>query len=324
MARATQFSKDMLNGCPGNINRRCRRVIIRGVNHGLVVTATTNGTHAPGSWHRILPPRNFLGAAVDFGHMRPGTKEAREEEAAFQRDLIRTHGAKAFRELFGPDNGWNVRNGVRVPLGEGTPLESQHDNHVHVAPFRLLPRPELTPRQVREMRRRRRLRRNKEIARRRGARFVGIIFDTAHALDMSVPLLLAVVQQETGFENEYGHDHLPGQRPIWHGRQDKVLVTEANYKRYRKWRREHGDRFAQGVGPMQLTSPGYQDLADARGGCWKPEVNIRVGAEILKGHIEALGLRPGIGAYNGGRGNPNLTYADSVRALRDNWQRLLK
>lgn len=141
MARRTRFKRSMLNGHPGNIARAVRRVIVRGTNHGLIVTSTTDGAHAPTSWHYIRPPRNFRGRAVDFGHARPGTPEARAAEVAFQRDLIETHGPGAFHELFGPDNALNVKNGVVVALGEGTPLETLHDTHVHVAPRTLLPLP---------------------------------------------------------------------------------------------------------------------------------------------------------------------------------------
>lgn len=145
MARRFRFERSMLNGHPGNVARAVRRVIVRGVNHGLIVTSTTDGVHAPRSWHKILPPRNWRGRAVDFGHRRPGTPEARAALVAFQRDLIQTHGADKFHEIYGPDNAANVKNGVIVPLVEGTPLETQHDTHVHVAPKLILPLPQRRP-----------------------------------------------------------------------------------------------------------------------------------------------------------------------------------
>ena len=36
-------------------------------------------------------------------------------------------------ELIGPDNNLCVLNGVVCPLGEGSGLENQHDNHIHGA-----------------------------------------------------------------------------------------------------------------------------------------------------------------------------------------------
>jgi hypothetical protein len=51
----------------------------------------------------------------------------------FQRKKARKPGR--YRELFGPDNAANVKNGVRIALSEGTPLEGAHDNHFHGAPI---------------------------------------------------------------------------------------------------------------------------------------------------------------------------------------------
>lgn len=73
-------------------------------------------------------------------------------------------------------------------------------------------------------------------------------------------------------------------------------VTRAAYLAYKARRRELG---AQGVGPCQLTWPGFQDQADARGGCWDPAVNMAVGFETLAGLIRAHGLRDGFRRYNG-------------------------
>ena len=61
---------------------------------------------------------------------------------------------------------------------------------------------------------------------------------------------------------------------------------------------------------MQLTSPGLQDRADALGGCWKVDPNIRVGVEYLAGNIQRLGLYRGVAAYNG-----STAYADKVLPL---------
>lgn len=73
-------------------------------------------------------------------------------------------------------------------------------------------------------------------------------------------------------------------------------VTRAAYLAYKARRRELG---AQGVGPCQLTWPGFQDQADARGGCWDPAVNMAVGFETLAQLIRSHGLRDGFRRYNG-------------------------
>ena len=52
-------------------------------------------------------------------------------------------------------------------------------------------------------------------------------------------------------------------------------VTELGYKIYRLHVDLDGDKYqAQGVGPTQLTSFGFQTRADWFGGCWKPEKNL--------------------------------------------------
>lgn len=109
--------------------------------------------------------------------------------------------------------------------------------------------------------------------------------------DTGIPpyVLCAFLMQESGGgTNVYGHDvDTDGTpRPFWgHGQ-----VTEANYAAYLVERdlgvREAGrfpelGRRMQGVGPMQLTWWGFQDQADAAGGCWDPAVNTRTGAAIL-------------------------------------------
>lgn len=52
-------------------------------------------------------------------------------------------------------------------------------------------------------------------------------------------------------------------------------VTEIGYKIYRAHVDLDGTEFqAQGCGPGQLTSYGFQSRADWFGGCWKPEKNL--------------------------------------------------
>jgi hypothetical protein len=120
--RANGFRPYMLNGRPGNISRACQLFIYRAVRSGLVVTSTTGGRHAPGSYHY---PRAGKGQAVDVAG--PYARMV-----AFQRaEATRSN---RFNELYGPDNRANIKNGTYVTLAEGSFLEQQHDNHVHAAP----------------------------------------------------------------------------------------------------------------------------------------------------------------------------------------------
>lgn len=117
----------MLNGHSGDVSSACKRLIARGVLAGLVVTSTTGGQHSATSYH-------YSGKAVDLGLPGDlvGTAEGRERLERFQRSEARRPGR--YRELFGPDNGANVKNGQRLTLAEGSDLEEAHDNHIHGAP----------------------------------------------------------------------------------------------------------------------------------------------------------------------------------------------
>lgn len=83
--------------------------------HGLYVTATTDGQHAPTSWH-------YSGHAVDFGS---DDSQNRPEKRA-QQILHRKFGNR-FRELFGPKP-FYVKDG-RVYGG----VFPGHSDHTHVA-----------------------------------------------------------------------------------------------------------------------------------------------------------------------------------------------
>src|SRR5829696_6143802 len=125
-ARAQVSSSALLNGHSAPKPPAFERVIARAHARGLVVTSTNDGKHAATSFH-------YRDRAVDFGVPGPliGTKQGRDRLVAFQRELARH--PRGLAELFGPDNAACVKNGAIRPLAEGTDLENQHDNHVHVA-----------------------------------------------------------------------------------------------------------------------------------------------------------------------------------------------
>lgn len=132
-ARVGLYDRRMLAyyGVPHVDNRDVQKAVCRAYAAGLVPTATTNGQHAPGSYHR-------LGRAVDFGLRRTliGTRKGQARLATFQRkELWRaTNGRRiVFVELIGPTNTQNILRTVRQTLPEGSALEDQHDNHVHEA-----------------------------------------------------------------------------------------------------------------------------------------------------------------------------------------------
>jgi hypothetical protein len=143
-------------------------------------------------------------------------------------------------------------------------------------------------------------------------RYEDIIVREAHHSGVPVSLVCAVIEHETHFRNVFGHDRVAN--PIKSPARGLLEVTEERYHEYLRHRRL--GQGSQGVGPMQLTFPGFQDRADQLGGCWQPGPNIRVGVEVLADHIKRLGLRKGVQAYNGAPGDD---YATAVLNLQGIW-----
>ena len=127
----------------------------------------------------------------------------------------------------------------------------------------------------------------------------------ARSCGLSVALACSILEQETGGGvNEYGHDPTIF---IGYGR-----VNVVNYRLYRRMRDiPRPGSHCQGVGPVQLTSYGYQSTADREGGCWRPLVNMKVGFRSLAENIRRDGLHAGVAAYNGS-GPAAEHYADEV------------
>ena len=120
---ATPDVSSLLRGNAAPRERRLLEVIVAAHRHGLVVTSTTGGTHAPGSFH-------YQGRAVDFGVAGdPYAADAQRRFVAFQHQLARHPAGLA--ELIGPDVSRNVKYGrfTRYPAA----TEAAHKNHVHCA-----------------------------------------------------------------------------------------------------------------------------------------------------------------------------------------------
>ena len=113
----------LLRGNAAPREHRLFEVIVTAHRFGLVVTSTTGGTHAPGSFH-------YQGRAVDFGVAgNPYSADAQRRFVAFQHQLARHPAGLA--ELIGPDVARNVKYGrfTRYPAA----TEQAHKNHVHCA-----------------------------------------------------------------------------------------------------------------------------------------------------------------------------------------------
>ncbi|MDX6632758.1 MAG: hypothetical protein QOG26_763 [Solirubrobacterales bacterium] len=146
-----------------------------------------------------------------------------------------------------------------------------------------------------------------------GAHRARLILDEADRTGIMLSLGLALVEQESGFQNVFGHDGV--RNPVRGG-----PVTKDRYLAYKHYRKAgYG---MQGVGLTQLTWYSFQDRADALGGCWKPRWQLRVGFEVLAANIRQHGQHAGIAAYNGS-GPAAQHYADQVIARQRAWHAVL-
>lgn len=119
----------------------------------------------------------------------------------------------------------------------------------------------------------------------------------------------AMFDQESGFEAVYGHDAgglNPGEK-----------VTKANYRRFRGQIMQTFGIGANGVGLGQIT---YWTYIRDHAGLWKPKVQVYLATSILADLVHRLGEFTGTGAYNGGEGNPNESYAREVLERADEWR----
>ena len=135
----------------------------------------------------------------------------------------------------------------------------------------------------------------------------------AAGLDLAAAATL-LVKESGGGRNVWGHDDVvvaPGTY-VKGG-----PVTEANYTAYRTAVRE-GRAGRQGCGPTQLTFGPFQQRADDLGGCWRFEINCRVGFEILADHIRRRGVQDGFRTYNGS-GPAAEAYGRDAKAKYDAW-----
>jgi hypothetical protein len=138
----------------------------------------------------------------------------------------------------------------------------------------------------------------------------------ARRAGITVRLAASLLEQESGGgENVFGHD------PVKTGQIVGGPVTKERYDEYRRMQRTGFG--AQGVGPCQLTWPGFQDEADRLGGCWKPPVNMRVAFSNLKTLIDRYGWDDGIRRYNGS-GPAADAYRKQVSGRFDTWTSRLK
>ena len=137
----------------------------------------------------------------------------------------------------------------------------------------------------------------------------------AQRAGLRLAVACAMLEKETaGGHNVFGHDPT-----IFVG---AGQVTKAKYQAYRQRRVSSGNKTMQGVGPCQLTWYEFQDEADREGGCWRPEINIRIGFRHLAANIKLHGEAEGAKRYNGAGKAAELYSADLLRKAAAWEQRL--
>lgn len=118
------------------VNAGCRAATVRAYAAGLVPTSTLRSPIGIGSYHNARNLRRE-GQAVDFGLIESeiGTEKGRRRMVEFQKAEHWRHRNRKLKhdliELIGPDNKAIVLRDRETDLVEGTPLETQHDTHVH-------------------------------------------------------------------------------------------------------------------------------------------------------------------------------------------------
>jgi peptidoglycan hydrolase-like protein with peptidoglycan-binding domain len=130
----------------------------------------------------------------------------------------------------------------------------------------------------------------------------------------------ALLEKESaGGHNVFGHDRDRSGRYIYPARDGTVKVTKELYLDYKRRRIASGNKAMQGVGPCQLTWFSFQDDADKEGGCWKPQINMRVGFRRLAGLMRTHGDAVGARMYNGS-GDAAEAYSVDLRKKAAAWK----
>lgn len=143
----------------------------------------------------------------------------------------------------------------------------------------------------------------------------GIALDIAQACrkyKLRYSLAFGMFEQESNFQLIYGHDA--------GGLDAGEKITKANYAKFRAELIARGGGGANGVGLGQVT---YWTYIRDHIGLWKPRVEVFLATSILADLVHRDGEERGTGAYNGGEGNPNYTYAREVLGRAEEWRNKL-
>lgn len=141
------------------------------------------------------------------------------------------------------------------------------------------------------------------VAKKAGARYALRTLREARRNGIPYSWLLAMIEQESRWENIFGCDHGTG-RAFCHQKVTNAKVDSLL-----------NSGLANGVGLTQLTSPSYvREAHRRRGGAASPRNQIIVGAKVLK--EKTGGDMAKAWKYNG-----DLAYQHEIRPRADRWHR---
>lgn len=154
-------------------------------------------------------------------------------------------------------------------------------------------------------------------AKKAGAQYSLRIVLEARRADIPISLAFALVEQESGFENIFGHD-----RGAYRPRDGRV--TQATVAHLLNTVAKGAP--SNGVGLTQLTWPGYIRAANRQGGAWKPKYQLRVGFDVVSHAIHTFGTTRGLSVYNAGSPDSDAgrRYAHQVSLRAHKWHAWLK
>lgn len=142
------------------------------------------------------------------------------------------------------------------------------------------------------------------------------VVSIAASADLELAAAATLLMKESGGgRNVWGHDRVTVAPNTY---VKGGPVTQSNYAAYIAAVKA-GRAGRQGCGPTQLTFGPFQQRADDAGGCWRWEVNCRVGFEILADHIRRRGVQDGFRAYNGS-GRAAEAYGRDAKTKYDAWR----
>lgn len=137
------------------------------------------------------------------------------------------------------------------------------------------------------------------------------LLEAAHLEKFPLFIAAAFAEKESNGANIYGHDaggYNWGVRP----------VTRANYQDFYEHVVKEGHT-SNGVGPMQITWPGFfPDAANKGLRLWLPVDNFRYGFQLIESYLHGRMDGPAI-EEAGTRYNGAAVYGRSVRALANTW-----